>query len=321
MIAITGASGFLGGAIAKELYTQNRPVLACTRPASNRATLNALGIPTTSIDLLDAHSLKDKFNDADTVIHAAGMLGKTGTPAAKYHQIHVGGTRRLLDELIRAGRNQRFVYISSPGVLGPIPNQAHADESYPRNPSNDYERSKAEAEALVQTYTDKLDIVIVRPEFIYGPGDLHVLGLFQSIQKGQFFYINNGKHYCHPTYIDDAVNGIILALDKGKSGEIYHITGEKPLSFKSLAKTIAKELNVEPPKFSVSREIMLVGATVGEAILGEKVPLGRDGVKFFSEDRRFSWEKAQDHLGYNPQISITRGIKNTIDWYKQHGYL
>ncbi|PID85074.1 MAG: hypothetical protein CSB13_09960 [Chloroflexi bacterium] len=169
-----------------------------------------------------------------------------------------------------------------------------------------------------------LPIIIVRPEFIYGPGDVHVLGLFQAVRDRKFFYIDGGKHVCHPTFIDDAVLGMLLALHNGNVGEIYHITGLEPVTFREFGEAIATVLNVPPPKLSMPKWLALLGATGFEFIAGltkGRPPLSRTGVAFFSEDRRFSWRKAQADLGYSPQFDLLSGVWETVTWYQRNGLL
>ena len=319
-VVVTGANGFVGGALVQALVARGEDVRAIVRPKSDLWRLKNLPIEYVVGDLTDAPSLRGAFDEADLIIHAAGMLGAVGTPAATYHRIHVDGTRNLFDELIRIGRFPRIAYISSPGVLGVINSQFSADESWPLHPTNDYERSKADAETLVRRYRDRFPIVIVRPEFIYGPRDLHVLGLFRAIQRGIFFYIDGGEALCHPTYIDDAVQGTLLALDKGKAGECYHIMGQKPVTFREFGRIIAGQLYVRPPFVNLIRPMAMAGATILEAVLPNP-PLSRTGVAFFSENRHFSFEKATHELGYFPAVDLAEGCRRTIAWYRENNHL
>jgi nucleoside-diphosphate-sugar epimerase len=251
------------------------------------------------------------------------MLGQPGIPEAAYHQLHVEGTRNILTAAAESGA-ERVLYISSPGVLGPIDGDA-ADETVPLAPSNPYERSKAAAEKIVLDLASQgLPVVIARPEFIYGPGDWHVLGLFQAVKRGLFFYIGGGQAVCPPTYIEDAVRGIVLCLEKEESGQIYHITGPRPVTFREYGETIADVLGVRRPWLRLPKAAALAGAVGLEAlakITGMTPPLSRTGVAFFSENRRFSWERARRELGYQPQVDLAEGVEKTADWYRQQNLL
>jgi nucleoside-diphosphate-sugar epimerase len=322
-IAITGATGFVGGALARELAGRGHEIIALARPTARRDHLADLPITWVEGDVTDRESLRGKFADAEWLIHAAGMLGQAGVPERAYFALHEQGTNNVLAEAETAGIG-RILHVSSPGVLGPISGPP-ADETTPLAPSNPYERSKAAAEQVALVYArGGLPVVIARPEFIYGPGDLHVLGLFRAVGNGRFFTINGGHHTCHPTYIDDAVTGMLLALQQGRVGEIYHITGPEPVPFRELGTTIAAALGVSPPKLNLPRPLALAGAAGLEfvaKIMKKRPPFSRTGVAFFSESRRFSWQKAHDELAYTPQFDLPTGAAQTVAWYKEQKLL
>lgn len=322
--AITGATGFVGGALTRELAQRGHDVVALARPGSDRSWLADVTVNWVTGDVSEPDGIPAAFLEADQVIHAAGMLGQHGVAEAAYYALHVGGVRNLLEAVRRSGRPSRVLLVSSPGVLGPISGQA-AGEDAPLAPSNPYERSKAAAEQLAIGYgREGIDLVIGRPEFIYGPGDQHVLGLFRAIQKGTFFYVGGGVHFCHPTYIDDAVDGLLRCLQHGRSSEIYHIAGPRAVTFRELAETVAASLGVAPPRLSLPRPVAWLGAAVLEAassVSGRRPPLTRTGVAFFSEDRRFSIEKAGREMGYRPEYELPRGVAETVSWYRQKGLL
>ncbi len=322
-VAVTGATGFVGGALARALLAQGHEVVALARPTSRREPLAHLDITWVIGDVVDRGSLRGLFDGVDWLIHAAGMLGQAGVPESAYMQLHEQGTNNVLSEAETASVS-RILYVSSPGVLGPISGLS-ADETAPLAPSNPYERSKAAAEQLTLVHVKAgLPVIIARPEFIYGPGDVHVLGLFQAVRDGKFFYIDGGKHVCHPTFIDDAVSGMLLALAKGAVGDIYHLTGPEPVTFRELAETIAAELGVKPPWLNMPKVVALAGAAGLEMmgkVMGKRPLLSRTGVAFFSEDRCFSWRKAQAELGYAPKVDLPAGVAQTVAWYRENGLL
>jgi nucleoside-diphosphate-sugar epimerase len=322
-IVITGITGFVGGALARAVAERGEQLVGLVRPASDTTHLSDLNIEWVKGDVTNPASLKGSFKKGDWVIHAAGMLGGSGIPESTYFALHEKGTRHVLTAAAEAGV-ARLLYVSSPGVLGPV-NGGPAGEEAPLAPSNPYERSKAAAEKLALDFARQgLPIVIARPEFIYGPGDRHVLGMFRAVKQGLFFYIGNGQAFCHPTYIDDAVLGMRLCLEKGEAGEIYHITGPRPVTFREYGETIAAELGVRRPWLRLPKAAALSGAAMLEAIAkvtGLTPPLSRTGVAFFSENRCFSWEKARRELGYQPQIELAEGVRRTADWYRQQNLL
>ncbi len=323
-VMITGITGFVGSGLARALAAQGAEIFGLARNMANLSRLARLEATVIEADVTVRESLDGIFDWVDYVVHAAGRLGEAGVPEADFHYLHVDGTNNVLAEIEKLNDPPRVLYVSSPGVLGPV-SGGPADETAVLAPSNAYERSKAAAEMLVQVYANAgLPIVIVRPEFLYGPRDTHVLGLFRAIQQGRFFYIDHGRHTCHPTYINDAVDGMLRCMRDGRAGEIYHIAGPDCVTFAELATTIAAALDAPPPSRSLPRPLAMAGAAVLELAakpLGKKPPLSRDGVAFFSEDRCFSWQKAHRELGYTPRFDLASGTRETVAWYRKEGLL
>lgn len=319
-VAITGANGFIGSAIARQLVGQGIAVRAIVRSSADMSRLKGVPVTVVAVDGFDPRSLRRVFAAVDGVVHAVGRLGRFGVPEDDYHELHVGGTRTVLEAILALDEQPRILYVSSPGVLGPVTGDISADETFPLAPGNAYERSKAAAEMMVQRYCDRLPIVIVRPEFVYGSGDTHVLGLFKAVQSGRFFYIDGGLARCHPTYIADATDGMVKALLAGKPGEIYHIAGPNPVTFFELGRTLAQVLDVRPPFMTLSRKSALSLAGTMERF-SKRPPLSKDGVAFFADDRHFSYEKARRELGYAPQVDWKTGVEMTAQWYRQQGLL
>jgi nucleoside-diphosphate-sugar epimerase len=322
-IVITGITGFVGGALARAVVAEGRKVAGLVRPTSDTIPIADLDIEWVAGDVTNPQSLERVFKAGDWVIHAAGMLGQSGIAEPLYHQLHVEGTGHVLAAAAAAGVG-RVLYVSSPGVLGPIEGEA-ADEAAPLAPSNPYERSKAAAEKMALDFAARgLLVMIARPEFVYGPGDRHVLGLFRAVQRGLFFYIGRGQQVCHPTFIEDAVQGMVLCLEKGRSGEIYHITGPRPVSFREYGQTIADALGVRRPWLMLPKSAAWLGAWSLETaakLVDKEPPLSRTGVAFFSENRRFSWQKARQELAYRPLVDLSEGVRRTVEWYRRQGLL
>lgn len=323
-VFVTGATGFVGGALVRALVRDGAQVHALARRSSDRSSLDDVAVTWHEGDVIVPSSLTGILADASWIIHASGRLGEAGVPEQVYQEVNVEGTRNILNEALQTRNRPRVLYVSSPGVLGPIAGDP-ATEDAQLAPSNPYERSKAAAEDTAREFAAKgLEVVIARPEFIYGPGDRHVLGLFKAIRRGHFFYISGGQHTCHPTFIADAVDGMLLCLRHGRRGEAYHITGPRPVTFRELGDAIAHALGVPAPTLSLPKWLASSGAA-GLEILGRVLavtpPLSRSGVAFFTENRRFSWRKAQQELGYSPRSDLAAGVLQTVHWYREQGWL
>lgn len=323
---VIGGTGFIGSHIVKDLVSKGIKVRVLIRRNRNINHLNKKEIEFVHGDILEINSLREYTKDVDLVYSAFGILGKWSIPEQTYWEVNTKGVKNLLESCLNNNIRQ-FIHISSAGVLGPLPHGVVANESFPFNPSNVYEETKCEAEKEVLKFYEKYKIpsTIIRPEFVYGPGDTHVLGLFKAIKNKRFALFGNGKSFLHPTYIDDLIQGISLCTDNENAiGKIFLITGDKPIAVKNLAKTIAEEFDVRLPKIRIPLPIASTAAKILE--LGAKVSkfeplLTTSQVKFFTENRVFSCQKARTELGFVAKIGLREGVRKTIEWYRDNGYL
>jgi nucleoside-diphosphate-sugar epimerase len=324
VILVTGATGFLGGAVARALHARGDGVRVLVRnPASVRDFPS--GVALAKGDVTEPRTLEGAFGGVDLVVHAAGMLGRAGAKEAEYMRLHAEGTRNVLAASLEAGV-PRVLHVSSPGVLGPITTAEPADEEAPLAPSNVYERSKAAAEREVRAFeaAHGARVTVVRPEFVYGPGDMHVLGLFRAIKRRIFFYIGTGDALCHPTFIDDVVSGMLAAIDRGATGRIYHLAGPSPVSIRTLAETFARAMRVPPPRPRVPELVMRTavrGLRPLATLAGRALPIDESGIDFFTQDRKFSTARARRELGWEPLVDVEAGAARTVRWYEERGLL
>lgn len=323
-VVLTGASGFLGGALARALCRRGAEVHALHRPASDLGLLQDLPIRWRRADVCDPASLKGAFSGADLVIHAAGLLGQAGVPEERYRSLNVDATANVLSEVLASAPAARVLHLSSPGVIGPTAGTP-ADERAPHRPETPYERSKAAAEQVAVAFAARgLRVIVARPGFVYGPGDRHVLGLFRAVQRRRFFLVDGGRARCQPTHVDDAVDGMLACLEAGRPGEAYHLVGPQVATFRELAEAIAAAVGAPPPRLSLPRGPAMAAAA-GLELLGRALrrtpPLSRAGVSFFADDRIFSSRKAHEELGYTPRRALAAGLAETVAWYRARGWL
>lgn len=324
-IMITGATGFVGRALMNAYLANGADVVALVRqmPSESDRDFNHPHLSVRQGDIVDLDSLKGKFQGIRQVIHAAGRLGAYDVSEAEYDQVHVDGTRNVILEAERA-RVEKILHVSACGVQGNTDDFPQTEE-FPYAPSNAYEFSKAEAEQMVLNFADAgVPVVVARPDFLYGPGDLYVLGLFQAIARGLYFHINGGRATCVPTYIDDCVDGLMRALDEGQTGEVYNITGPRSVTFRQMTDRIADEMGVGRIKLSMPKPMATVIASTLEAtvpLVGGTPPITQFGVSFYGNHHQFSYAKAMHSFNYFPQVDIDEGIARTVAWYRANQYL
>ncbi len=324
-IALTGASGYTGGHLLKRLLARGNAVKALVREGSVTPALTSSGAEIVLGVLGDAVDAQRLVAGCDAVIHVAAVYRTAGHPDSYYREINVRGTRLLLEAASVAGV-RRFVHTSTVGVHGDVKNPP-CDEDGPIGPSDIYQETKAEADALARQFgrTHGLQVAIVRPAAIYGPAETRLLKIFKSIARGRYAVVGSGKPHYHLVYIDDLVDGFLLALDRPEAaGETFIIAGPRSVSQDDLAREVARATSGSLWPFHVPAwPIQRLGDVV-EAVcipMGIEPPIHRRRVDFWVKNRSFSIDKARRLLGYAPKVDVTDGIARTARWYRENGWL
>ncbi len=322
---VTGAAGYVGGEVVRQLLERKARVRAMVRNPAQAEPLQRLGLEVVVADLQKPETLPAAVQGVTHLYHVASLFRAAGLPESVFHDINAEGTRRLLDAAIAAGV-KRFVHCSTGGVLGHIENPP-ADENAPYNPGDSYQRSKLEGEQIAMDYfrSGRIRGVVIRPAMVYGPGDTRNLKMFRMIARGKFFYIGDGKTKVHFVDVRDLARGFILAMEHDElNAEIYHVPGAKSVTQKEMAEMIAHELGVRPPWIHLPVKPMQWLGSACEAIcapLGIDPPIFRRRVDFFTKHREFNGAKAARDLGYRPAQSLEDEVREITRWYRQHDWL
>jgi len=324
-LALTGATGYTGGLLLRLLRERGHEVVALARPASVTPELRASGARLVEGGLGNRAAARDLVEGADAIIHVAAVYRTAGHPDAYYREVNVGGTEALLDAAAAAGL-RRFVHTSTVGVHGHIEHPP-ADETAPFAPGDIYQETKAEAETLAFEYHRKrgLPVAVVRPGAIYGPGETRLLKLFRAIARRRYAIVGSGRTFYHPVYIDDLLEGFLLALERPEAvGEAFLIAGPRYVSQIELANLIARHTGGRVLPVRIPAKPIQWAGDLCEAIcvpLGFEPPLHRRRVDFWTKSRAFSIEKARRLLGYAPRVDLDEGIARTAASYRKAGWL
>lgn len=322
-IALTGASGLLGGALARRLREDGVPLRLLLRKP-HAEWQSGPGIEVIIGELDDGDALDRLVEGVDAVVHVAAMYRNDG-PREDFLKANTEGTCNLLAAAQRA-RVRRFVYCSTIGVHGSV-EHSPSDEEAPFAPRDNYQESKLLAEqacraAVGQTPTE---IVILRPCGIYGPGDTRMLKMFRMLNKGRFVLVGKCEANFHPVYIDDLVDGFVRAVRApGIDGEAFILGGPEYLPLGDYVGVAAAALGVPGPRIRIPYRLMETAARLCESVsgaIGVEPPLHRRRLTFFKHNRAFSIEKARKRLGYDPQVGLEEGFRRTVAWYRQQGLL
>ena len=323
-ILVTGGRGFLGSHVVRALIDRGHDVRVLTHSGKDDVFGEQPG-ETFRGDVRDAAAVRDAVRGMHRAVHLVSNFRKGGSDEADAHDVNVQGTKNVLEAAYDEGLH-RVVHCSTIGVHGDV-KEIPATEDTPFNPQDLYQETKLEAEQWVWDFHRRtgLPIAVVRPISIYGPGDLRMLKLFRGIEKGWFPVAGKGEAFFHPAYIDDVVEGFLLCLeDPAAVGESFIIGGEGYLTLNELFARIAELLGTSPPWLRIPLPLLQMAAVACETIfvpLGLEPPLHRRRVSFYRNQRAFSIQKAKDVLGFEPRTSLEEGLRRTITWYRENGYL
>ena len=334
---LTGATGFIGAHLVKDLVEKGARIKCLVRRSSPEAAikfLSGLGAELVYGDLTDRESLGEAVRGVDTVFHLGGG-GRVDMPEDVCFRMNVDGTRNLLEACLRQDGVERFIHVSTCGVMGNIQNPP-ADENYPYQPENmAYSRAKTEAEKVALSYIDRLPVIVIRFPLAYGAplidGDLAQIEgvtpmsmIFSAVKKGQWFYFGDGMTLIHCIHVDDIVRGLELAADKGRTGEVYILADEKAVPTKTLVEISARALNVPAPRRHIPLPVAMMMAMLLELdakVTRSKPMLTREVVQGFAATRAFNTSKARRELGFSPTVSLEVGIRETVKCYQVKGYI
>lgn len=324
-ILVTGAAGFTGGALARRLAADGHLVRGTARPGSDVRALEEAGIEVFFGDIADPNATEEMMKGCSFVFHIAALFRRAGVPDAEYERVNIEGTRLLLDAAAACGVT-KFVHCSTIGVCGHIANPP-ANEKTPYNPGDIYQQTKMEGEKLaISRFMDsRPQGVVVRPASIYGPGDLRLLKMFKMISRRRFLVIGSGKPTFHVVYIDDLVEGFLLAMQKEvQTGETFIIAGNEYVPLNELFRLVAEAVGAAPPKWRVPVwPVQLLATLVEKVCIPFRIepPIYRRRVDFFTKSRAFDISKAKHLLDYEPKVSLKEGMQRTADWYRAEGLL
>jgi len=321
-VLITGATGLVGRWFARRAAEAGYQVQAMVRAGSDRAALDGIPVQFVEGDLGLPETLPAAVAGADIVVHAAAHVGDWGPPEV-YREINVMALEHMLIAAERAGRLNRWIQISSLGVY-PARHHYGTDETVPPSLTglDGYTQTKAEAEEVVNRHIREygLPAVILRPGFIYGPGDRHALKrIVERIENGSLRFLGRGDKVLNNTSVENLCDAILLAMENPNAlGETFNIRDQRLVTREEFIGTVADYLGKpSPPHVPEWFARAVVGPIEGFARLqGRKTPpmLTRAQIKFMALNLDFSIAKAKRLLGYQPRVDFHDGIIPALDY-------
>jgi nucleoside-diphosphate-sugar epimerase len=322
---VTGATGFTGGHLARSLVARGYTVRALVRDMSRARGLESAGVHLSVGDLRDAAAVAAAVEGIDVVYHVAAIYRQAGLAPEVYRAVNATAVRDLIQAAARAGV-RRVVHCSTVGVHGDVEHPP-ANEEAPLKPGDVYQESKLEGERLAREAGERLgiEVTIVRPTGIYGPGDRRLLKLFRGVARRRFPILGRGEIHYHLTYIDDLVEGFRLSGEHPMAANrTYILAGSEVTTLNELVALIADVAGVRPLRVHLPVWPFWAAGALCEAVcgpLGIEPPLYRRRVDFYTKNRAFDIARARREIGYAPAVGLREGIGRTLAWYREQGWI
>ncbi|MFA6448145.1 MAG: NAD-dependent epimerase/dehydratase family protein [bacterium] len=323
-ILVTGATGFIGGAIARRLKGEKRAVRALVRRRSDTAALAAAGIELRYGDITDSASVLDAAEGADAIIHCAALASDWGAWET-FERINVDGARNVFDAALKTGA-QRVVHFSTSDVFGFNNEGRMIDDSFPiKKTGFPYPDTKIDSEELAFNYARKrgMPVVVLRPAWVYGPGDKTFLPeIVNAMRSRQLVFIGSSRNVMALTYIDNLVDATLLALERDEA--VWHgylVCDNEEISWRDLTNLIAENLHLTRPAITIPFPAAKGVAAASEAIArlakSENRPvITRYALEVTARNLRYSNIKMRKDLGFAPKIMPAEGMRITMEWLK-----
>jgi len=323
---VTGATGFVGSHVARQIVSTGQNVRLLVRRTSNLAALEGLQAERMEGDLRDAGSLERAMRGVRLVFHVAADYRLWSRRPEEIYESNVGGTRRLLEAAARAGV-ERVVYTSTVATIavpreGALPNEA--TDAKLEEMIGHYKRSKflAEQEAVAAA-AKGLPVVIVNPTAPVGPGDWKptptgriILDFVNGKMPG---YVDTGLNV---VAVEDVATGHLLAAEKGRVGERY-ILGGRNMTLKETLDALSRITGRPSPRVQLPHAVAMVAGYTDELIsrmIGREPQVPIEGVKMSRHRMFVASDKAERELGYKAS-PVEAALERAVRWYEQHGYV
>lgn len=313
---VTGGSGFVGRNLIEALRSQGIEVRALARSDKAAEAVSALGAEAVRGDLDSTDVMIEGMRGCDVVFHAAAIVTLWGDPAV-FHQVNVEGTQHVIDAA-KTAEVPRLVHVSTEALLAGGKPIVDADETwpYPEKPVGLYPLTKGLAEQrVIAANGPDLTTVAIRPPLIWGRGDTSVLPqIAEAVKRGQWMWFDGG-HYLHTTTnIENVIEGLLLAAEKGRGGEVYFITDGEPADFRNFMTTMLATRGVEPTSKSVPWWLANLIAIAGEGAwrtfrLKGAPPLPRSLLFLMGQKLTVNDSKARRELGYQGKVTREEGLR------------
>lgn len=318
-VLVTGANGFIGSHLVERLLEKGYAVRALVRKTANLQWIKNLPIELFYGAICDYETLPAAIIGVDYIMHTAGAT--KGFSEKAYAEVNVEGTMNLVKACLDYNPGlKRFIFFSTLAVSGPSEKKSPKSEIMTCSPVSIYGKTKLHAERVIIELKDNIPSVILRLSACYGPRDNETLSYFKFLKNGVRPIFGGTFSIC---YVKDAINAALLCLEKNiESGTIYNISDGKCYSIDDLAVVAENIMGKKTLRVKVPKTLLKSYASIVHIFSSGSSVIGPDKIKELTQKY---WvcdiEKIRKELGFIPKYSLEQGLKETIDWYKEHKYL
>jgi nucleoside-diphosphate-sugar epimerase len=323
---ITGATGFLGGALAHRLHSMGWDVTALGRNVTKLDELEEVGLRALRADVSKKDEVLAALEGQEIVFHCAALPSPWGNFEA-FYQANVIGTRNVVQACLE-NKVKRLVYVSTPSLYFDYDSRVGVKESDPLpKPISHYARTKLLAEEEIDKgFTNGLAVVSIRPRALFGEGDTVIFPrLIPRLRSGRLPILGDGENVVDLTYIQNVVDALLLCAESPAStlGKKYNISNGEPVKIWKLIERICDELGYAHPQRKITYKTANAAASALELIYSlmpysPEPPLTRVSVSMMANSTTLDISAAKAELGYQPKISVEEGVQRFLKWWKEN---
>jgi nucleoside-diphosphate-sugar epimerase len=324
---VTGATGFTGCVLSKQLCERGVHVRAIARQSSRKGDLQDLPIDWIEGNVFDPATVERAATGVDYIFHVAAAYREAGITDDIYRKVHVESTQLLAHAALKNPNFKRFIHVSTVGVHGHIEHPP-ANESYPFSPGDIYQQTKAEAELWLREFASRnaLPFTVIRPAAIYGPGDRRLLKVFKMATWPVFPVLGQARgQLYHLIHVEDLARVFIhAALHPKAQGEVFIGGDPAAMALADIVKIIRSEFGRKCRMIRVPAWPFFWLAAICETVckpFGIAPPIYKRRVAFFTKDRSFDTSKLRHQLNFEYTWTTEQGLKATTRWYRAKGWL
>ena len=327
-ILVTGGTGFVGRKLLSSLVERGHQPRVLVMESEDTSCLPEQVTKCVG-NLTDFESLREAVQDVEVVIHLAAYFDFYAKNKDLMYRVNVDGTRELMMSSAKAGV-KRFIYCSTTETIGPV-EYPPADETAELRPQFEYSKSKIAAEECVREITEETGLphIIIRPTGIMGAGDLYTAyEIIDALNNGEISVLpGDGEKHLMYTHVSDIVDGFVKALTSTRAlNETIILCPDQPMKYKDLIEFITTKLGVKEP----TRRVPTVVAKLGIGLMSPFKNRGKEKSTFLwhmktiesmDQDRWYSNARAEELLGWTPQVTMREGLDRSINWLWMNGHI